>query len=75
MLKLNYKLWLYKCFCSLRNESKTRNRTLFYESFGLLLSVQFGFLDSFNDEQNNLYSQSYIINNFILIWKNFLELS
>ena len=31
MLKLNYKHWLYKLFCSSRNESKKSNRKL-YES-------------------------------------------
>ena len=34
-LKLNYKHWLYKLFCSTRNESKKPNRTPFYERLRL----------------------------------------
>ena len=32
-IKLNYKHWLFKLFCSLRNESKKSNRPLFYIFF------------------------------------------
>ena len=34
-LKLNYKHWLYKLFCSSRNESKKPNRKPFYERLRL----------------------------------------
>ena len=46
---MNYKHWLYKLFCSSRNEFSFHKKVC-------------GFLDSFLDEQNNLYSQSYIEN-------------
>ena len=49
-------------FIHRENESKKSNRTLF--------SVRFDFLDSFLDEQNNLYSQSYIKGISMEIWRN-----
>ena len=47
MLKLNYKHWLYKLFCSTKINLKNRTAHFFVKAIRL-------------DEQNNLYSQSYI---------------
>ena len=40
-------------------ESKNQTAQFFFESLRLSQSVRFGFLDSFLNEQINLYSQSY----------------
>ena len=56
-ISILYKIWLHKLFCLSRNESKLPKCT-HYESRRLSFkSVRFGFLESFLDEQNNLYSQ------------------
>ena len=56
---MNYKKWLYTLFCS----SRKPNCTHLYESLRsafIKCAIRF-FLDSFPDEQNNLYCQSQMV--------------